>query len=439
MPKLHVVRYYRSIVIRHYRLLLLILVVVIMALKGPDLLIHPRIWAEEVYYLNYSLTHGLWDSLLYSSPSLGYYLLTANVPSVLAAGVSRTRGLEYAPFVTTYFSFLIQLLPFVVLLYGNSRLFKTPALVATGCALILFAGTSSGEIWFTSIHTKNWIGLTVFLLLFEDMSGWSPARTWFFRVVVLFCGLSGPYSVITFPLFAIAYRIYGDKEKLVHAGLLAGCFFLDVIVSIAEARAGHMGIRTSDFTLDSAIVNIFAHQVLQSLLGGHAISFARHSLGLASAVRDATAVPRPGRVILPAIGAAAVMATTLKLFWSKLRSTQTLLVASFLLFAAFTALTSLWAVPHNRYAFLPGVAFLFLLLSVWSDASQTKRVVAVALLACALYSGIRDYPKYWIENSEGQPSWTNEVRKWREDPAYKPLVWPSSFGARVEWHPDIRR
>src|SRR5262249_40493911 len=146
---------------------------------------------------------------------------------------------------------------------------------------------------------------------------------------------------------------------------------------------------------------------------------ARHSLGLANAIRDAEAVPRTNRVILPAIGTAAVMALMLKMFWSKLRSTQTLLVVSFVLFAAFTSLTALWGLPHNRYAFLPGLAFLLLPLSIWNNATATKRAVAMAILACALYNGIRDYPKFWIENSEGEPSWPNEVRKWREDPAYK--------------------
>src|SRR5438552_17196544 len=106
------------------RLILFSVVFVLMVLKGPDLLIHPRVWAEEVVYLNYALTHSIWSSLFYSKPSQGYYLLTANVPSVLSAMVSKTLGLVYAPLVTTYFSFVIQLVPFLVLLYGNSHLFR---------------------------------------------------------------------------------------------------------------------------------------------------------------------------------------------------------------------------------------------------------------------------------------------------------------------------
>jgi len=429
----------RQIVIRRYRVVVLLLVVLVIALKGPDLLIHPRIWAEEVFYLNYSLTHGIFSSLIYSSPSLGYYLLTANVPSVLAAAASKTFGLEYASFVTTYFSFLIQVVPFVVLLYGKSRLFKTPPMTAIACALILFAPTTSGEIWFTSIHTKNWTGLAVFLLLFEDMSEWTVARTWFFRVLVVLCGLSGPYSVITFPLFLLSYWIYRERERLVHAGLLSACFIIDVLVSIGELQAGHMGLRRVDFTLDSAVINVFVYQVLHSVLGTHAIPFARHYLDLGNVIRVATAVPRGGRVILAAAVSALVMAGLLTMFWRKFRSPQTLLVAGFLLFAAFTAATALWGLPHNRYAFLPGLAFLFLPLSMWNGGSRARRAAAFCVLACALYSGIRDYPKFWVEFGAGQPSWAVEVQKWKRDANYNPLVWPDWFGARLEWHPEVRR
>ncbi len=209
-------------VVAHYRPILLSLVIVLIALKGPMLLVHPRIWAEESFYLAYALKHSLLKGLLWSRPSLGYYLLTANVPAVIAAMVSKTIGLEYAPFVTTYFSFAVQILPFAILIYGKSHLFRTRFLVATGCLLMLVPATNYGEIWFTILHTKNWTGLAALVILFEDMSGWSNRKSWFFRWVVLFCGLSGPYAPVLAPIFALSYFLYRERERLVHAGILAG-------------------------------------------------------------------------------------------------------------------------------------------------------------------------------------------------------------------------
>jgi hypothetical protein len=196
-----------------------------------------------------------------------------------------------------------------------------------------------------------------------------------------------------------------------------------------------MGLRTADFTLDSAAVNVFVYQVLHSILGTHAIPVAKHYLGLTDVLRSATQVPRGRTVIVPALLCAAAIAVLLKLFWSKLRSPQTLLVASFLLFAAFTAVTALWGLPHNRYATLPGLSLLLLPLSMWNNGSGRRRLLAVALLGCAFYSGIRDYPKFWIEMSQGQPPWSSEVQKWRRDTSYSPLVWPDWFNAHLEWHP----
>jgi hypothetical protein len=65
-------------------------------------------------------------------------MLTANVPAVIAAIVSKNFSLEYAPFVTTYFSLGVQVLPFVILVYGKSHLLRDRLLVSIGCLLMLF-------------------------------------------------------------------------------------------------------------------------------------------------------------------------------------------------------------------------------------------------------------------------------------------------------------
>lgn len=175
-------------------------VIVLIAVRSPGLLIHPRIWAEEVQYLNYTLTHGIVDGLLYSKPSIGYYLLTANIPAVIGCIHIQSVWSEYAPVVTTYFSYGVQLIPFLILLYEKSHFFRTRLLVIAACLLMLFAPTASGEVWLNTLHTKTWTGLAAFILLFADMSNWSKKRAWFYRIVTLFLGASGPYAAILCPI-----------------------------------------------------------------------------------------------------------------------------------------------------------------------------------------------------------------------------------------------
>lgn len=423
----------------HYRLLLILAVVILIAIRAPGLLIHPRVWAEEILYLNYALNHGILDSLLYSKPSIGYYLLTANVPAVLQSLTAKAFGLEYAPAVTTYFAFLIQLIPFLILVYEKSHFFRNRLLVVAGCMLMLLAPTASGETWLNSIHTKSWTGLAAFIILFVDMSQWSRKRAWFYRFVVLFCGVSGPYAAILFPIFAISYFVYRERERFVQAAILAGCCVLHLTLFIVEIQSGQAGVRTHAFTLDSAIVNVFVYQVAWSFLGYHAPVFCDHQLGLADAIQKSSMVPRGGRVLLAAWFCGVIMCLMLKTFWDRrLRSQNTLLILSFLLYAAFTAATALNGIPHNRYTLLPGLALLLVLLSAWVNPGTMKRFLAGALIMLALYSGIRDYRKFWIEWSAGEPAWSAEVQRWRKDQSYDPAIWPAWF-PRLVWHPSSRK
>jgi hypothetical protein len=432
----------------YYRPLLLLAVAVLMALKGPGLLLHPRIWAEEVYYLNDALTHGFWHNLIYSKPSVGYYLLTANIPIIGAAIVSKTIGLEYAPFVTTYFSFLVQLLPFAILIYGKSHLFRTRLLVAAGCFLILLAPTTSGEIWLTSIHTKSWTGLAAFVILFEDMSAWSKKRTILFRFIILFCGLSGPYAAILFPIFTLSYFVYRERERLVQASILAACCLIHLCFYVIEAHSGMTAIRNHAFSIDSAVVNVFFCQIVWAFLGEHSFAFCKEVLHLGGALQRSFAVPRSGRVLMAAGFCTAMMLTLFVIFWNrKLRSQQSLLLVSFLLFAAFTAKTALNGIPHNRYTLLPSLAVLLFILCAENSSSIAVRTLATLLLACSLYSGVRDYRKFWLEFSAGEPVWSDEVQKWKQDKSYNPVVWPiwwkglDSYSAAhtLNWHPDVRK
>jgi hypothetical protein len=430
----------RAAIRAHYRPILFFLVVVLIALKAPMMLVRPRLWAEESFYLSYALKHSVIQSLLWSRESVGYYLLTANLPAVIAAFATKTFSLEYAPFVTTYFSFAVQLIPFAILIYGKSHLFCNRFVVTAGCLLMLLPATNFGEIWFTTIHTKNWTGLAALIILFEDMSEWSNRKTWFFRWVVLFCGLSGPYAAVLAPIFALSYFVYGERERLVQAAILAGCCLIDVGLFIFEVHAGGAGLRTKVFTWDSAVVNVFYFQVVWAFLGGRSMWFCKY-LGLRHAIQKSYAVPRGGQVITAAWCCVLAVAMFVNTFWvkKKMLSEQTLLVASFLLFASFTARTALLGIPSNRYASLPGLSILLLVVRAWDRHPRVVvRAFAVFLIACAISSGIRDYRKDFVQGSASGPVWHEEVQKWRANASYAPAVWPIGWPP-LDWKPEIRK
>jgi len=422
----------------HYRPILFALTVSLIVFKAPRLLVHPRFWADESFYVVYALKHSVIQSLLWSRQSIGYYLLTANLPAVLSALVAKKVGLEYAPFVTTYFSFLIQIIPFAILIWGKSHLFRNRFLVAMACLLMLVPPTNFGEIWFTSIHTKNWTGLAALIILFEDMSGWSNRKRWSFRCVVLFCGMSGPYAAVLAPIFVLSYFVHRERERLIQAGILAVCCLIDVALFIFELHAGGAGPRTKVFTWDTAVVNVFYYQVIWAFLGEHSLGLCKR-LGLLSALQKSLDVPRSGSVVMPALFCLYVVSVFFGTFWTKKKrlSDQTLLVATFLLLAAFTARTALNGIPHNRYASLPGLSILLFLLSAsYQHPRIWVRALAGLLITCALCFGVVDYRKFFERLKPFEPVWSGEVQKWRTNAAYAPAITPPGWPP-LDWKPDL--
>lgn len=99
----------------------------LIALRAPVLVLAPRLWAEEAsVYLAYAQSQSFLRSLLFVPTSdfpAGYLNLPANLASTLAAFVF---PLELAPAVAMVIAFALQLVPFVIVLWGRSRFWTTP-------------------------------------------------------------------------------------------------------------------------------------------------------------------------------------------------------------------------------------------------------------------------------------------------------------------------
>ncbi len=83
--------------------------VLLMWLRAPSLLVHPRFWAEEgTYWFQYASTHSLMQDLFFLFPPSGYLNLMANIGGVLSSATARFLKIEYAPLATTIAAFLVQ-------------------------------------------------------------------------------------------------------------------------------------------------------------------------------------------------------------------------------------------------------------------------------------------------------------------------------------------
>ncbi len=415
------------------RALLLAGFVLLMWLRAPSLLVHPRFWAEEgTTWFHYAYTHSLIKGLFFLFPLSGYLNLMANIGGVLSSLTARFLKIEYAPLATTLAAFLVQILAITIVLYGNSRLFSSRWKAVSGCLIVLFAPTSVPEVWLNTINSMSYLGLIALLLLFEDTSGWRPWVKWAARSILVLCGLSAAYSIALLPLFLLSFFRHRERERKVQCFILGACFLVQMgCIAFTTHVSGGILHRGTEVVADLSSINVLFSHIAVPALGENFAYALFGALGLTGACMAANSFAHPWD---PTIQVAGVLSFLIivGVFWLLLRrwdENKLFLGASFLIFAILTCVGSLFSVPNGRYAFLPGLVFLFLVLSnVESGGGRVRSLICMLVLSFALANGIASYR---MQPEPNAPIWSREVAKWRADHTYKPRVWPYWLNTRV--------
>jgi hypothetical protein len=197
------------------KLLFLIFVLFLIFYRAPTLLLEPRFWAEEAsVFFRYAYSHGFLESLIFvPKRTAGYFLLVANLPTAVAA---HCFPLEYAPFVTTYWALLIQLLPFVIIVWGASYIWDSLSRKIAACFIILFAPSATGEVWLNTINAQVYCGIISLCIVCENLQQLSKIRTVLYRSLLVFCCLSGVYTVFLFGVFCLKAWLEKTKESMIN-------------------------------------------------------------------------------------------------------------------------------------------------------------------------------------------------------------------------------
>jgi hypothetical protein len=257
------------------------------------------------------------------------------------------------------------------------------------------------------------------------------------RATLLFCGFSSPYALALLPMFLIwAWHSKGREQKIL-SSILTLCMVVQVGIAVkTRMKLNEKGVdpmRATAVRLDTTAANMLAEHMMYPALGFSLREKVLDLTGLKEPAFSASSFPpRPLTRTLRAGGwlSFLLLAGVLALLRGPTPfSTTNLMLATFVVMSLFTCVTALYSVPTGRYAFMPGVCFLLLILSnIDSLHSKLHHYVCMAVLAWALAAGIVAYPNTIFQDG---PSWEGEVKKWKADPTYSLHVWPWSFVSKV--------
>ena len=424
---------------RRERFLWLTLIAVLMVSRAPHLILDPRFWAEEAtMYFSYARQSGIIASLLFISTGYPSYLnFSANVPATIAANLA---PLSFAPLVTTCWAFLIQLIPFVLVLFGKSRIWVTRPQRLLVSALLLFGPPAvTGEVWLNSTNSQVFCGIVGVILLCERTDGQNRVVVWLYRALLVFCSLSGPYTIFLAPAYIVKVRLEGTAEAKKHAWIVVSAVLIQAVAHVLtrvgfpyapnRIAGNHWGVRLAIMFFNEVVYTIFGYDLGPRIAQGLGfLQVARHHadsiqfmrlagwnslLGLSAIVWSLLYRPRrPFDVVLPV-------------------ALVSLLIPLYFLTPAAT----------SRYMVVPGTVLLlaFFSCTLNPDAKLRRRLCGL-IIALSLAAGVatfwRDVPRVFrpLGHARGRPSWSSEVAKWRENRHYRLRIWPYPGRTAIRMH-----
>src|ERR1700756_4418871 len=389
-----------------FRVLLVLCSIFLICVREPALLLHPRLWAEEgsIFY-QFALHHSVFK--IFTTAHVGYLTLFNSIVSILQA---KLFSVENAAIISTYMGFLVQLVPVYIVGFTNHRFWDSP-IKKMACTLVFIVVTAP-EQWLNTTNSHFLFGLITFLIMLVPGNELSTFQKWFFRFLLLVCGLTGPASVFFTPAFLIKAYKEKNREKYIQLLILLVCTIIQAGVILYAIFYNNTYHRLTVFSFSTTkyhfIVDNFSLLPHTAFFTYQLFSFEIISLS------------------------GMLMFVFTSFFFFKTRKQEDTLVVfiGFVTVAIFSTLGSLSMEGGARYSYIPTCILMTIILSEVLEQrvlTNTAHYITTVLISVFLIINLiwyRPVITEWAYNPN-YPKWKDEVAKWRKDSLYMPKAHPA--------------
>jgi hypothetical protein len=393
--------------------------------REPDLFFAPRFWAEEgTNYFRHALEHP-WTRALFDLSAVPYNPYWHPIPHLSTIAAANWGSLESAPAFTTAAWCLVVLALALVVLYGRAELLNGAWRRAVGLLAPLLAVANS-ENWVSTLGAHFFCDIALLLLVLEAEK------------------VEGKRRILSLAAFGVLALISPTSWLLVPAALFLAYRNLRAhrayVVALGVMVAFHVILSVFGFPVHpreppelAAAPHLWIVKLLLWPLAGHRI---------ADAYADFAVHATSGLYLGLSVGLGVLtIALYLGTWIASRRDTTTAVLllthaaaaAGALLLGLHVGKTLLPVFHGGRYAWLPNALLLLLLIHQLDSTNPPTRApsqgVFAALFAAAVAAGVVQfrYPepvRAWAR----APSWQEEVKMFRDNPAYDRLrIAPSGW------------
>jgi hypothetical protein len=398
--------------------------------RAPQYFDAPSFWAEEgTLFFARAWNEGPLAGLT-QHPG-GYVDLYPNLVTTLAASLVRSGicPLAVAPRVTVLGALAVQLLPIALLAAAASPAWDGPWRRAAAIAAVLFPARTGG-LWLNTINSQFFLALAVIVILLEPTAVGRVRRGVYASVLAL-AGLTGPVSSFVAPLFVWKAWRARTRTSITLAAVSVACAVVQVTcVLVALRQSPAASGRGGGLTLGVLAAVAWMRTVVLPMLGPDAaLAFGLRARPL---VLGAFFVA-PDRlfgllllVALVALVALLALGVPKEVRWQLAGSYAVVTVLS-LANALGTVGAMLGTIESNaRYALVPGVLMLWLVLQNVRAPRSVRSVACAALFTIAIATSAWSW-RSTMRWSPSWPAWRAQVAAWEAD-AHRPLdIWPRGW------------
>ena len=160
----------------------------------------------EVFY-DYAFTNSFLNSLFYVYSEAKYYELWTNLSAIIASHLNSPTFL-----ITVYFALIIKLILLFYIFFSNSNLLISTIHRFLFASFAIYSTSITPEIWLTTLHSKNFFGILSFLMIFQNFDKFNKLKFIFYRIALIFNGLSSIYSSIFSVIYFYKYIV--EKNRI---------------------------------------------------------------------------------------------------------------------------------------------------------------------------------------------------------------------------------
>ena len=448
-------------------LTILLILSVLIFLRYPSFILEPRFWGEErIYFETFLNTNAWWEgfnTLQYPA----YY----NLLSRFAGFLSSLVAIEYAPFITTFFGFLVLICPILIILFTESKYWKNLEQKII-LSLFLIFSCSTGEIWLNSTNPHFIFPVTTFLILLDENLNNLFKRIFYYFLLIIGI-LSGPFTLLMSPFFLYRYLKNREKTVLFYCliyfifGLLHLMFFyISTLMGTGNENRMLSGSISENLSLMGRLIYLIQFNIIFPIFGYFSSFVFRISMDIANLGVESSyyynllnILPNNfGDIFIILVKTLnkvsflinAVLFSILgfifyKLFKSSNLEEKVYFLFSFIYLSILISLLSLGGHGGFRYSYLTSFIILFFLYQKFIISKQRLLGgnLASMLVIVPIFIGIAEYYPRVLSFSPSTffsstvkvewPSWKDEIKEWEVNEEYKPIVWPYIKNKDLIW------